>query len=320
VKHLLTGLTVSRQYVCLPLENLPGPFSVFLTVQGATNFFDVTLTHVFLGYKPLIILLRLSENVIENNTEVCLNFVMAPFTPDIKWKGFPSDKRCIARLLLRKISTPLLAEGYCLYEGLHGEHQFLNPFHQFVNRHRENFRKQSLGNVGLPGNLYDQVRIAYSIPRIISLITVGDSEFMNMFPSDLHGPVGKRHYMSSLRIGGKANAQIEKQGKLALSFMPVDDFQMVYSLGKNHMQEMNERMAFQTDKLSIQYKIPLPLNALHYLELKRLHSFDVGIHRIHLYEVVTRERLAEGKTLAHIHQFYAQWRVDHNLPTPMLLH
>ena len=62
----------------------------------------------------------------------------------------------------------------------------------------------------LPDNLYKQVQIAYSIPRNISLITVGQNDRFNLFPTDLHGPVNEDHYIISLRHEGKACQQVMK--------------------------------------------------------------------------------------------------------------
>jgi hypothetical protein len=320
VKHLLTGLTVPRQYVCLPLEDLLQPLSIVLSIGESEYLQSVTLTHVFLGYKPLIVLLPLEESIAQRAENVCLTFVHDAFTPNTTWNGFRSDRKSVARLILKRItSSPLIGRHY-LFEGVYGEHRFLNQFHRFVNKQRDAFRKQSPENVSLPGNLYDQVRIAYSVARTIPLITLGNRDEMNMFPTDLHGPVGNKYYVSSLRVNGKANAQVEMKKQVAMSFMPVDKCQFVYSLGKNHMQQMRPAETFDlNEKPTATSNIPLPANLLRYCELKQVKSFDAGIHRIHLYEKMYEEKLKDGSTLAHIHQYYAQWRINRDLPTPIVL-
>jgi hypothetical protein len=320
LNQLLTGLSIPQEYVCLPLEDLSQPLSVYLTIKNNSGVYDVTNDHVFLGYKPLVLLISLSDPAIEGIETVCLNFVAGVFKPTTEWNGFLSADNCVARLIVRKIEHASLIEKSFLFEGVHGEHAFLNSFYQLTNSLRERLRKRKIGNVGLPGNLYDQVRIAYAVPRIISLITLGNENRMNMFPTDLHGAVDQKHYVGSLRIGGKANHQVEQEGKLAISFMPVEQYQLVYSLGKNHMQEFASGKNFVLGKEgSNSFGIPLPVGALRYIELKRIRSVDAGIHRIHLYEKVNEQNLCDGKTLAHVHQFYVQWRLDHNLQTPMLL-
>ena len=87
------------------------------------------------------------------------------------------------------------------------------------------------------------------------------------------------------------------------------------------MQELNEENRFPLhDEKSISFNFRLPKNVIRYQELTRIDSFDHGIHRIHLYEVIHRQVIEESKsTLAHIHQYYAQWRFDHGIQTQMFL-
>ena len=54
LKKFVTGLTVPQEYCCLGLEDFQNPLSVFLTVRDSDFSFDVTESHLFLGYKPLI--------------------------------------------------------------------------------------------------------------------------------------------------------------------------------------------------------------------------------------------------------------------------
>jgi hypothetical protein len=319
LNQLLTGLSIPQEYVCLRLEDLSQPLSVYLTIKNNSHVYEVTADHVFLGYKPLVLLISLNDPTIVTADTVCLNFVTGVFKPTTKWKGFLTADSCVARLIVRKIKTPFIGKSF-LFEGVYGEHRLLNSFYQLTNSLRERLRKRKAGNVGLPGNLYDQVRIAYAVPRIVSLITLGNENRMNMFPTDLHGSVDQKHYVGSLRIGGKATDQVEQEGKLVISFMPVKQYQFVYSLGKNHVQAMAPAKNFVLrEGDSNLFRIPVPAGALKYIELKRIRSVDAGIHRIHLYEKVNEESLCDGKTLAHVHQFYAQWRLNHNLQTPMLL-
>jgi flavin reductase (DIM6/NTAB) family NADH-FMN oxidoreductase RutF len=238
-----------------------------------------------------------------------------------RWEGFSTDKNAVARLILKRIYEKLLGNNRVLfYEGVYGRHSFISLWHQFIHAQREKLRRNTAGNVDLPGNLHDMVRIAYAIPRVIPLITLGDSSSINMFPTDLHGAVSPGFYVSSLRIGGKANAQVDRLKKLVLSYMDVSAFRQVYALGKNHMQELRDPGSFRcASHRSKTYGLPLPLHATAYRELRETGSFDAGIHRIHFYEQEHEERLNDRHTLAHIHQYYAQWRLNLGLPTNMLL-
>ncbi len=73
------------------------------------------------------------------------------------------------------------------------------------------------------------------------------------------------------------------------------------------------------DYLCVQAGIPLPEAVLSYMELKLVNSFDVGIHRIHSFEIICEEKTASGLGLAHIHRYNAQWRLDNHQPFKMYL-
>jgi hypothetical protein len=85
----------------------------------------------------------------------------------------------------------------------------LNQYFGDDKRHVEKFRRHQANSVNLPGNQKDQVKIAYSMPREISLVTLSNGKLMNWSP-DLHGTVSRNTYVCSLRLGGLANQQVEK--------------------------------------------------------------------------------------------------------------
>ena len=285
-----------------------------------SNFaLDVLHSHLFLGYKPLVIAIVLETS--EKDFSPVLQSEMIQLAFAYPHASQLANNGIVARLSLKKIAVRNLAtHTVILYKGSHGSHRFLNRIRQMVNNLRDSIRKQSIGNVSLPGNLHDMVRIAYSVPRVISLITLWDGIQMNMFPTDLHGAVNGRFYISSLRLNGQANAQVEKLRKLCISTVSAALYRSVYLLGKNHMRALRPVECFDcASEKSATFGIPLPMGVIAYHELALCESFDVGIHRLHIYEIVNRQTVTEGSTLSHIHQYYAQWRIDHGLPTKMLL-
>jgi hypothetical protein len=132
--------------------------------------------------------------------------------------------------------------------------------------------------------------------------------------------VGAHHYLSSLRHGGKANEQVMKMKQIVLSDVRADSYRKVYALGKNHMRDPEGLQHFDLARqVSDKFNIPLPEAVLSYRELVVRDYFDVGIHRIIAYDVVSEQKIAVGHRLSHLHQYAAQWRLDHHLPTPMLM-
>jgi hypothetical protein len=310
LKKILFGITVPQQYVCVGLESCVAPLTVtFVSVKSAASFQS---EHVLLGYKPVIIAISHHNSSLKGE-QLVMNFHenLFPVT-----SAAPSDK-ILAHMLLKPIYN---FESMYFYEAVSGAHSFINLFHRHVNDFRLRFARSSAGNIDLPGTLHDRVRISYSIPRVIGLVSVSRAELMNLFPTDLHGEIGELHYVSSLRIGGKAQEQVQTHGKIVISEVGSSRFAEVYDLGKNHMQEMKSLTQFMiSHQRSECFQFPIPLDAVRYFELSVISTIDIGIHRIFIYRIVNKVNVKEGNTLAHIHQYYCQWRIDHGIPTNFLL-
>jgi len=202
-----------------------------------------------------------------------------------------------------------------------GSHHFISPFHQFIIQLYNRLYQKKTGNVYLPGNLYKQVQIAYSLPRNISMITVRQNNRFNLFPTDLHGPVNDDLYIISLRHDGKACEQVISSGRILLSQVDCDFYKIAYALGKNHMQDWKEKENYPfSDGVSAHLQLPLPRSALFYRELELQDSFTCGIHRVMLFKTLYSQRFQDSpSTLAHIHNVYATWRQNNGLPGNYLL-
>jgi len=270
---------------------------------------------LFLGYKPLII------GIVVKTGDATFNLLKSEVVIGLNFKS-GSDESDVAQLSLKKINQIKLGEhSVFFYEGVNGIHTFLSPIHQWINQRIEKKIKAETGNADLDGNVYDQVRIAYSIPRTISVVTVSDGSNLNLFPADLHGPAGKSFYISSLRMNGLANVQVEKYRRIVLSEVNADQFRKVYALGKNHMKGLRDKNEFELDiNSSEDFGFPLPPGVKRYRELSQINSFDHGIHRIHIYDVCNEHEISGlDSELAHIHSYYAQWRLKKRLATTFLI-
>ncbi|HWZ21024.1 MAG TPA: hypothetical protein VNW06_00135 [Cytophagaceae bacterium] len=327
LKKLLFGTTSSQEYLCMGFESLSKKFNVTLSFQRSASPEDVTASHFFLGYKPLVIGIPIKKDnpchetfIAENN--VCMSFCLNTFKGDAIKKGFVTDKKNTARLFLKKIGTKDLGDtSFFILKGTKGIHYFLSLFHQFTNQLLEKFKKKSSGNVGLPGNLYEQIRIAYSIPRIISIISLGKDNLFNLFPTDLHGAVNDNFYVSSLRHEGKACKQVEEIKKITISNVSIDAFREAYEMGKNHTQDLKTIENFETSLIRSE-KLNHPLNAktLSYREVELIDSFDAGIHRLLFYKTINHKMLSdESDTLSHIHQYYYTWRNNKGIKTEIAI-
>lgn len=327
LKKLLTGLSIQQEYLCLSLEDIKQSMRVFLTTIKSTSYVEVTKSHLLLGYKPLVVAIVCDQNLtvgelLEKEETICLHFGQLDFEANARWSNFGADKKSTARIILHRIEKKILGTATVyLYEGVHGEHDFISRWHQWVNALYEGVKIQRAGNIKLPGNLYEQVRIAYSIPRTVSIITVSDRDGINMFPTDLHGAVGEEFYIGSLRIGGMANHQVEQLKRIVISEVDAKCYREAYLLGQNHMRGLQGSTKFSLhQQVSDQFRYPLPKDVIRYRELIWRDSVDIGIHRINIYNVVSaRMVIASMTTLAHVHHYYVQWRQDRGLKTNYLL-
>lgn len=318
-KSIFTGLRIPQEFNCVALEDVSEPARLFMTSADG-KLAEVNSRHVFLGYKPLTIAVVYEPHETWDDEFVAIHLQQGPFVSTIKWMKIPADTTSIARLLLKRVNMFNHADKtVVIYTGVSATHRFIGLRHQWINNVRARFRKRKVDNVSLPGNLADQVRVAYGTPRIISVGTVSDGVLQNIFPTDLHGRIGSTGYISSLRTGGKANEQVEKLNNIVISEVDASGYKDVYNLGKNHMKTLRLPAEFDVSSIrSTQLRFALPHGVLRYYELKRVFSIDSGIHRIHFYDILNRENVGAGKTLAHVHQYYSQWRIDQGIPLKIL--
>jgi len=278
------------------------------------NFFDLTDSHLFVGYYPLIIAISCEKNSSLNNLLQNKN--------DIETVFGESQDKIYAQLMLKKINTIVFDEvTLYLFEGVKGSHRFLSKFHILTNNLKYKLTAEKKINIYLKGNLYEQVKIAYSIPRKILLVSLGMNNMFNIFPTDINGRIGKQNFVISLRKNGKANKQVKELKKIVLSEMSAYTCKEVYALGVNHIKDLRAKEDFDfSEILSEKYSIPLPNNALRYFELEFINDMQTGVHNLCFFKIVNSANIEDSKsTLAHIHRDYAEWRINNGIKSEFLL-
>lgn len=274
---------------------------------------EVTHRHLLLGYSPLIIGVILKEKQSAPD-KICLTFVEGDFAADARWQSFPTDKNAVGRIELELLETQKFGNSTVgFYKGVFASHRLISAFHQFTNAVKNRLKTKAPDNIGLEGNLYDQVRLSYSFPRKISLILLMRDGLMNCFPTDLHGALDDEYYVGSLRIGGKADDQVLNVKKVVIAELKPGFFKDAYAMGKNHMREMKSLSEFELNgPRSKLFQVPLVTATVCYRELEWFDSFDYGVHRIHFCRVINRVDLGTSERLAHVHQYYVQWCIRKN--------
>jgi hypothetical protein len=311
------GLHYPQEYLCLAHESFEQPLHAYL-IEDGKPIKDITKLHCFVGYRPLIFSFLSSAIPSTRPVTIKIAFTRHALNLNETFKR----KDAVAMLRLKKIREQETEnETILYYEGVQGRHRFIPPFRQFILQLYNWLYQKRPGNVYLPGNLYKQVQIAYSLPRNISMITVRQYKGFNLFPTDLHGPINEDLYIISLRDEGLACEQVISVARILLTQVHTDFYKTAYALGKNHMQEMKPRENYPfSDRASAHLKLPLPESALFYRELELYESFVHGIHRVMLFKILYRQRLQDTpSTLAHVHNVYATWRQNNQLPGNYLL-
>jgi hypothetical protein len=314
----INGLQFPQEYLCLSKESFTDPLRVYIVQNGKVTC-DVTNTHAFIGYQPLL----LATFYAGSKNQLFPDQLVLCFSKEFLHPNEEFNlKDAIATLRVRKTrSASVGGKVVAVYEGMGGHHHFQSIFHQWIARLDNRLVNKRKENVFLEANLYQQVQIAYALPRVISLITVSGTGGYNLFPTDLHGEIGGDHYMISLRHEGKACRQVRESGRLLISTVESGAFKEVYLLGKNHMQEPKDILLFPfSAKRSVYYNLPIPDSAIYCREMEVMDSFILGIHRIFTLKILSRRTINDkNDTLAHVHNAYASWRHNKGMTGNYLL-
>ena len=318
ILNKFNGLYYQQEYLCLDKESFQYPLHAYF-VSDNLVIKDITNHHLFTGYSPLIFTFDSCDKTIFPQTEnIKLVFSHQQFQPN----DFLPEKDAVATLYLQKIHEQSSGnDSFYYYRGTKGEHHFISSFHKFILQLQNRLFNNKTGNIYLEGNLLKQVQIAYSLPRIISLITVRSGDLYNLFPTDLHGQINAGHYIISLRQGGNAAQQVGMTKEILIAEINSAFYKTAYSLGKNHMRDFRAKDQFPfNEKLSEILDLPLPRSAACYRELELFDSFDHGLHRLFLFKILgSRQIDNKPSTLSHIHNVYATWRRNKGLPGNYLL-
>jgi hypothetical protein len=313
ILHKLNGIRYRQEYLCIPLGQHAHPLYAFL-VSDNIAIKDITTLYSMVGICPLIFALpALDELDLDVQDKINIVYSAIP----LKIGSAILTKNSVAELCLKRIKIQRIGQ-YSIYyfEGERGRHNFLSFFNQFVIRLNNRLYNKKKGNIFLEGNLYTQIQIVYSIPQVISLITVGSDNLYNVFPTDQHGQITDEHYVITLRHAGKACKQVEATKRIVLSNIEASYYKEVYSFGKNHMQPPKEKSNFDFSETQSQIlNLPLPRCTIEYRELELQDFFIHGIHKVLLFKILSHQTVSDkNTTLACINNVYATWRYKNNLP------
>jgi flavin reductase (DIM6/NTAB) family NADH-FMN oxidoreductase RutF len=305
LRNGLFGISHEQEFLCLENEEIQESLHEKLLI-GNKDEWHGEVNSVLLGYKPVVMAFASPQSIPFDGAMLQLLNRAEEVVAILKMKPFKI-------LNGEKNSVPL-------FQSVYGRHWFQSRFQQWF-QHLHNFLlKRKKGNLFLPGNLFTQVAIAYSIPRTISIVTTGANGRYNLFPSDLNGPLPGSTYLISLRRDGKACSQVMTARKYVISQVPVSMRNAAYSMGKNHMRDTKAVSELElTGGVSEVFQMPLPVQSSGYSEIIVESFTDVGIHRIIAGTIVNQKIFNNQPVLAHVHRNYAAWREKTGKPLNLFL-
>jgi flavin reductase (DIM6/NTAB) family NADH-FMN oxidoreductase RutF len=151
----------------------------------------------------------------------------------------------------------------------------------------------------------------YICPRPVVLVSVADGNQANIFPMDLIGPIGPRHFSLALHSTSTAVPLMERSRRIALSSVPMEQKPLTYAMGKNHKQPNLDctRLPFPTTP-SAAFGLPVPQFSLRVREMEIDEVRTVGSHKLFLAHTVEDEHWADGLQLYFVHGVYQARRLQ----------
>jgi flavin reductase (DIM6/NTAB) family NADH-FMN oxidoreductase RutF len=305
IKALVFGSASFPQQCSIGLRDPQSEIGVWLHGLGPPR--DVTQNNVFAAARPFTIGIGLERP---------LDPAEAGGTPlSLQFRERDGEQRLLGVIRLRlKEITAIGIDQLGFFEIL-GCTNYCVPRARLWARYaqygyqRWRSRTHPGSNVPMVVRELHSVFVFYICPRPVVLVSVVDGNLTNIFPMDLIGPVGTRHFSLALHSTSTAVPLLERSRRIALSSVPLEQTSVAYQLGRNHNKASIEadEIPFATTK-SAAFGLPVPSFALRVREMQIESIQKLGSHRLFLAHAVEDRHLTEGLQLFFVHGFYQAWR------------
>jgi flavin reductase (DIM6/NTAB) family NADH-FMN oxidoreductase RutF len=185
---------------------------------------------------------------------------------------------------------------------------FIRQRHLAGNRLRQDYWQRRDGkapNVRL--SLLDShaVMLLFLCPRPVALVTTQREKYMNMFPVNLMGEIGKDMFTLALNSERRAADCVHLAEHIAVSYMPFEMAGLVRQLGANHYKTSIDigQLPFLT-RSSERLGLPVPANATRVLEMRVKASSRLGSHRLFVSDIISDARAGDSPQLCMVHGLY----------------
>jgi hypothetical protein len=294
IRAFLTGNSFPSEFLFVSDGN-ERPVLVEIAFTPKTTAIDITDSHILLGAGPVFI-------GVFNPAVANTSFQTAELR-------FSCNKQKLGTIQLKKMTvTANWPQGMALFEGVSAENQLHTILQQCIQR-ALHYIRQIRGKAFLSWEMNEMIRVLYAVPRKVSVISVAESNMLNIFPSDLNGSVGETHYAMALRTGGKALEQVLAIKNIVICDMAPRFYTRALAMGKNHMRDMQLEEKFGILNVhSARFKFPIPNEATAYRELELVETAPLGFYHLLLFKIVEKKILHESPSLSTVHSTYASWR------------
>jgi flavin reductase (DIM6/NTAB) family NADH-FMN oxidoreductase RutF len=287
------------QFCALGLPEPQRDIKVWLVGMGSPR--DVTDRNVLAGIRPLVVGIGLDDD--GNRRRLGLEFREAR-----------SPQALLGKVGLEFVERVGLEgeESVCLFRTRRPAN-YCQPrsvlWRRYLDFAYEGWRQQRGPNppeIPMVASELHALFVFYICPRPIGLVSVVDGDAGNIFPMDLIGQIGRRHF--SLALHTKAVPLIERSRRVALSSVPVEAIPLAYQLGRNHRKASVEwaSLPFSLTK-SATFGLPVPTFSPRVRELEVVQSRNMGSHTLFICKLVEEHGIADGLQFFQAHGFYEEW-------------
>ncbi len=221
---------------------------------------------------------------------------------------YREDGRSLGSLRLVKSGT---LSSLSLYRVEAGGHRCLPwPWRAWNGRLHSRAARRSKGdhNFRMDPAALQHLMVCYIDPRPVVLVSVSGPGHFNIFPMDLIGSVGG-HFTLALRSTNISIPLLREGARVALSCLPAGMKAAAYDLGRHHKAPLEDpaSLPFAT-RPSSGLGVPAVGAALRLRELAIRQAEEIGSHIFFVADILSDERIADGKQLHHVSGIYQAFR------------
>jgi flavin reductase (DIM6/NTAB) family NADH-FMN oxidoreductase RutF len=302
LKWFVFGSANLRQQCAIGLSDPQTEVSVWLHGLGAPR--DVTYNNVMAAARPLTLGIGL-----EGHEDAA---AIRRSRPSLQFRERKGEKRLLGEISLQATEAiPVQGEYLYLFETRSYRNYCLPSSRLWALYLFYEYRRWRAGRCPDASGFRMVVRelhtvfVFYVCPRPVVLVSVTDGTSANIFPMDLIGPIGTRHFSLALHSTSTAVPLIERSRCVALSSVPVEQTALAYELGKNHKRSCVDwtHAPFVTT-LSATFRLPVPSFSLRVREMRIQAVRKVGSHTLFLAETIEDQHWADGLQLFFVHGIY----------------